>query len=475
MGKIVLSPEAKKKIAEVTGLTYLAYNLEKYEDTDGKYVAQILNYYAPTIEQLDQVKTEVIPVIKEENPNFDPDGGEPTPTQQYKFVIVAVPEGAKILINGVEQSAITVDEGSVVSYEVSADGYVTQTGNVTVDKDITKEITLVEATPDNATLTVNPTPAEAEVKINGEIQNQITVAVGTEVTVEVSHPGYKPYSVTLTITETIELPVVLEEKAKPGFQSTLPDSLVAGVPVEYEVSTTPGDYTGEMIFVKGAVTNKDNISLEYWEPNEKEPSYHNMPTNEQGEFYFGTPSVGFPLSEATSKFRVTAQAGEYDITMNIVSVATGEILATTSTHVTVAEPEKVKPTITSTLPQTITVGQEVEYESSTTPGDYAGEMVYMKASVTNKELVAISYWEPNEEVPSYHELPLDEGGNFIFGVPSVGFPLAEATSKFKVTANAAGTFNVHTEIISVASGEVIASVDGSCEAKAAAKTRTTKK
>lgn len=63
---------------------------------------------------------------------------------KYTFTIVPVPSDAKVLINGIEQTSIEVQEGRKVSWSVSKDGYLTQRGVVAINSDMTKTVTLRE-------------------------------------------------------------------------------------------------------------------------------------------------------------------------------------------------------------------------------------------------------------------------------------------------------------------------------------------
>ena len=106
------------------------------------------------------------------------------------------------------------------------------------------------------------------------------------------------------------------------------------------------------------------------------------------------------------------------------------------------------PILSSTAPSKLTVGQVAEFEATTIANAYAGKMVYSTLKVTNKEALKIEYWEPNEEVPSYHDLPLNEAGEFQFGTDA-GFPCANATSKFRVTALSEAVCDIVTKLILV--------------------------
>ena len=69
-------------------------------------------------------------------------GSSVKPLNEYTFSIVSDPIDAIIKLNGVEQSSVTVVEGSIVNWEVSKENYYTQSGSETVTSNIVKDITL---------------------------------------------------------------------------------------------------------------------------------------------------------------------------------------------------------------------------------------------------------------------------------------------------------------------------------------------
>lgn len=191
---------------------------------------------------------------------------------QYTLTVNPVPATARVLLNGIERKSITVFEGSTVSYQVSAPGYVTQSGSVVVNEDQELNIELIKtwtftinATPSDAvvmindepvssvivpegtlvkwsvskegyrtqegqqnvfenvvldielvlvpkqyTLTIVPTPSNAKVVMNGQETTSITVDEGTSVTYEVSLEGYETVTDTIVVNEPTEISVVLE-------------------------------------------------------------------------------------------------------------------------------------------------------------------------------------------------------------------------------------------------------------------------
>lgn len=64
---------------------------------------------------------------------------------QYTFTIDATPANATVTINGDEQTSLTADVNTEITWTVEAEGYTTQTGTHTLIADYTETVTLVEA------------------------------------------------------------------------------------------------------------------------------------------------------------------------------------------------------------------------------------------------------------------------------------------------------------------------------------------
>ena len=115
---------------------------------------------------------------------------------QYTFSIVATPADATVTINGEVRSSITADYGTSITWEVSKEGYTTQSNTETLTGDTTRNITLTEV---QYTFTIVPTPADATVMINGVQQSSVTVSDGTTLTWEVSKTGFTTQTGSYTI------------------------------------------------------------------------------------------------------------------------------------------------------------------------------------------------------------------------------------------------------------------------------------
>lgn len=109
--------------------------------------------------------------------------------------------------------------------------------------------------------------------------------------------------------------------------------MLVNTPTVYGVTTTQGDQQ-ENTMVKVTITveegeSLDGLTFQYWEPNEKTPSWHDWtdPLNQP----FGPQYTGFPLKDATSYFKVTAsEAKTYHYTLNVMpfTAGTGEAQGT---------------------------------------------------------------------------------------------------------------------------------------------------
>lgn len=125
------------------------------------------------------------------------------------------------------------------------------------------------------------------------------------------------YSTTLDVIDemhTVVMPKIQEDCPEINFDvdptelpiltSTAPSSVQVGQTIEFTATTIANGYAGKMVLSTLAVTNKDAIKIEYYEPNTDAPGWYILPLNEQGEFQFGS-DAGFPCQDTSAQFRVT--------------------------------------------------------------------------------------------------------------------------------------------------------------------------
>ena len=241
-----------------------------------------------------------------------------------------------------------------------------------------------------------------------------------------------------------------EIKYNPVVSFDMPAEFKIGEATEYTVSTKANSYQGTMIIGIGEISDSKVISkIEYFEV--KDQKWYNMPTNGQ----FGIDS-GFPLSDATSKFRITFnKAGVYNMTFAIKSVETGETMAS----VVAKANAEYNPVVSFDMPEKITVGEATEFTVSTKANKYQGTMIIGTGKISDATAI---------EKLEYYEVKngewLDMPANGQFGIDS-GFPLNDATSKFRVTFKTAGNYDITFAIKNVATSEIMASAEAKANVK----------
>ena len=120
------------------------------------------------------------------------------------------------------------------------------------------------------------------------------------------------------------------EPTGPTVTIDIPDEFPIGTEIEFTVSTTAGNYTGGNVQGTGIFEGIPGVdyNIWYWEVQDK--SWHEWTSGNFG------PEDGFPLSDATSKFKIQfINAGTYDLTVRIVTVSDGSVVCETSAVVDV--------------------------------------------------------------------------------------------------------------------------------------------
>lgn len=120
---------------------------------------------------------------------------------------VISPLDAVVTINGETTNSIIVDKNSEVTWSVEAPHYESKNGTQTVTEDTTVDVTLVA---NKYTLTINPTPADAVVELNGEVKNSITADYNTDISIKISKKGYKTYTEKYKLIQTETKDIILE-------------------------------------------------------------------------------------------------------------------------------------------------------------------------------------------------------------------------------------------------------------------------
>ena len=215
--------------------------------------------------------------------NTDHDNLESPGTNGYAKIIYlgsSNPENVTISINPTPNHAavsfatdgtvignsITVLQGTVVTYTVSASGYYDKTQNVTATVNRTIDVELV-ARPPQYTLTIEPGPQTATVQFltEGTVSgNSITVEAGTEVFYTVSETGYitESSSVIVNTNQTIQVVLQAEHIVTPD-----PILTISPTPATATVTfNTPGTVSGNTIAVTQGTTVEYTVSATGYTP-----------------------------------------------------------------------------------------------------------------------------------------------------------------------------------------------------------------
>ena len=215
-----------------------------------------------------------------------------------------------------------------------------------------------------------------------------------------------------------------------------------GQTTEFTFTTTANDDAGMM--VKG--------SFEFSEPDAIEKlEYRESKNGDWYEFYgdFG-PETGFPMSDATSTFRVSfKRAGSYTLTASMKKVEDGSVLCSTTKNITVTKTDSV---ITTDIEEKqFVVNKATEFTFTTKANDDASTMVIGTFDFSDPDaLEKLEYKESKDG--QWYELKGDFG-------PSGGFPMSDATSTFRATFKKAGTYSFTVSMKKADGGDVLCSVE----------------
>lgn len=244
----------------------------------------------------------------------------------------------------------------------------------------------------------------------------------------------------LCLTPAISSAGTVTNEAGSELTVSIADKINSGETEEFTVSTKKGTDNGTMVKGIFDFSSAEDVieSLQYYETSPGMEGWYEFSGNTFG------PESGFPLMDATSKFRVKFKdgtSGSFPYTVKIVRVNDGQELLVNKGSVTVVG----NPTVEINAPEEFKVGEATEFSIGTTAGNKAGTMVVGKADFTgNAAIEKIEYYEAADN--SWHEFK-DGDGNF---GPADGFPLGDYTgenaSKFRVTFKSAGTFALKVSI-----------------------------
>lgn len=202
-------------IAEVKPGTDVTYKVELdgYEAQEGSISSIRKNELVEvTLPFIGRVSGGVIPAT---GVTVTPETLELEVGQSQKLIVVVEPSNstdAPTFESAAPQFASVSSDGTVKAEAEGSASIVVKAG----EQSASCAVTVKAVTPpvEKVTITINPTPADATVKLNGVAQSSIEVDKGTEVSYEVSKEGYTAKSATVTAETTQTIEVVLDAAAE---------------------------------------------------------------------------------------------------------------------------------------------------------------------------------------------------------------------------------------------------------------------
>ncbi len=226
--------------------------------------------------------------------------------------------------------------------------------------------------------------------------------------------------------------IIVKEGPKTTINTT---EFVKGVTKEFTIGTIANDYEDLLVIGSSAFSDDTAIEkLEYLET--KDNKWYEL----NGDF---GPEEGFPLADAISKFRVDFnKVGKYTLNVKILDAKTKKVLSTHTEIITVKEGP-----VTTVSKNTFEKDVEAEFDVATIAKDYAGVNVIGTSEFSDNTVIGkIEYLETKDN--KWHDLKGSFGG-------TNGFPLKDASSKFRVTFNKEGTYTLTVKMITADTKEVL--------------------
>lgn len=159
----------------------------------------------------------------------------------FNINVTTIPSNAICRINGEVTKSAKILENKVCSIEVTADGYIPYTNSFIVTEDKNLNVKLEVVPEEDIIITVNPTPSDAVVKIDGVTGNTRSVKKGNH-TIVVTKAGMNTYTLTRYFdTNTVltpELTITVNVVTYPSDATVL----INGIQ-RRSITTTPGEIT----------------------------------------------------------------------------------------------------------------------------------------------------------------------------------------------------------------------------------------
>lgn len=206
--------------------------------------------------------------------------------------------------------------------------------------------------------------------------------------------------------------------------------------VKFTVTTTANDDATTPVLGYFAFSDWSAVeSLEYW--GVMEQAWLPLPQDTA----FGPAATGFPMSDATSQFRVTLnKEGDYTFSVSMKKFEDSEELCRLDgSFSAVIHPSEVT---TDIAEKAFVVGTAEEFTFTSIPYGHKDQMVFGKFTFSDWDAVSeLKYWGVTENM--WLTLPKDT----LFGPAGTGFPMTNATSRFQVVFNKSGEYTCKVALV----------------------------
>ncbi len=210
-----------------------------------------------------------------------------------------------------------------------------------------------------------------------------------------------------------------------------------GTPTEFTITTTANDDLGTMVIGTTVFNDPSAIEkLEFYEV--QNGNWFEM----VGDF---GPSTEFPLSDATSKFRVTfKKAGIYSADILIKSFEDDSVICSATATVFVHGSSSFTTDAGSKL---FAVNEATEFTFTTVANEDADKTVIGHVEFSDPDAVdLLEYYETQDD----EWYPLED----TFG-PAAGFPLSNGTDTLRVTFKQTGNYTIIASLKEIESGDIL--------------------
>lgn len=234
----------------------------------------------------------------------------PGPAEYATLTINPTPSNATVTLNGQNTRSITVEKGTQVHVQVSASGYQSYDNYITVNE-VNQTLSVIlepEVVVKQYTLTVNPTPADAIVRLNNQVRNSITVKQGTRVSISVSKTGYETHTESIIVNEDIVKNITLTALKTCVLTVTATPSN-AIIKINNRTTSIYTGYEGEKVTVQVSASGYRSVSRTVTLSEESQTLHITL---EELEGFLFKITVISP-AEATLKVNGTRRTSPYEI------------------------------------------------------------------------------------------------------------------------------------------------------------------